>query len=119
AGADLGPAVTRRYRERFPEVAARVVRPFDDAGPALEALARDGVPLAVATNKPEAAARELLARFGLDRRLRAIVGAGDRMPAKPHPWAVVEAARKLGVAPRSLAFVGDTAVDVAAAKAAG
>ena len=47
-----------------------------------------------------------------------LLGAGERMPAKPHPWVVVEAARTLGVPPRELAFVGDTAVDVAAAKAA-
>jgi phosphoglycolate phosphatase len=87
--------------------------------PALEALAKEGVPLAVATNKPAPTALELLGRFGLARRFRAVLGAGERMPAKPHPWLVVEAARALGVPPRSLTFVGDAAVDVATAKAAG
>src|SRR5207244_13621872 len=119
AGAGLGPAVARRYRERFPEVAARVVRPFEDVAPALDALVKEGVPLAVATNKPAPTALELLGRFGLARRFRAVLGAGDRMPAKPHPWVVVEAARALGVPPRALAFVGDASVDVATAKAAG
>jgi HAD superfamily hydrolase (TIGR01509 family) len=118
AGADLGPLVVKRYRAIFPEVAARVVRPFDDVAPALDELAREGVPLAVATNKPAPTALELLGRFGLARRFRAVLGAGERMPAKPHPWLVVEAARALGVPPRSLAFVGDAAVDVAAARAA-
>jgi phosphoglycolate phosphatase len=119
AGADLGPLVVKRFRAIFPEVAARVVRPFDDVEPALEALAKEGVPLAVATNKPAPTALELLGRFGLARRFRAVLGAGERMPAKPHPWLVVEAARALGVPPRSLTFVGDAAVDVATAKAAG
>jgi HAD superfamily hydrolase (TIGR01509 family) len=119
AGPELGPAVVKRFRERFPEVAGRVVRPFDDVIPALDALAGDGVPLAVATNKPAPTALELLGRFGLARRFRAVLGAGERMPAKPHPWVVIEAARALGVPPRELAFVGDAAVDVATAKAAG
>ncbi|MBI3725203.1 HAD family hydrolase [bacterium] len=119
AGSDLGPAVAKRYRERFPEVASRVVRPFEDVAPALEALARDGVPLAVATNKPAPAALELLTRFGLARPFRAVLGAGDRYPPKPHPGVVVDVARALGVPPRELAFVGDAGVDVAAARAAG
>src|SRR5579872_5973278 len=63
AGSELGPGVVKRYRERFPEVAARAVRPFDDTAPALEALAREGIPLAVATNKPAPVALELLSRF--------------------------------------------------------
>jgi len=118
AGADLGPAVAKRYRERFPEVASRVVRPFEDVAPALEALVGRGVPLAVATNKPAPAALELLGRFGLSRRFKAVVGAGDHAPPKPHPFVVVEAARALGVPERELVFVGDSGVDVAAAKAA-
>lgn len=118
AGADLGPLVVKRFRAIFPGVAARVVRPFDDVEPALDELAREGVPLAVATNKPAPTALELLGRFGLARRFQAVLGAGERMPAKPHPWLVVEAARALGVPARTLAFVGDAAVDVATAKAA-
>ncbi len=87
--------------------------------PALDQLAKDNVPLAVATNKPAPTALELLGRFGLARRFRAVLGAGERMPAKPHPWVVVEAARALGVPPRQLVFVGDATVDVATARAAG
>jgi phosphoglycolate phosphatase len=119
AGADMGPLVLKRFRAIFPEVASRVVRPYEDVEPALEELAKEGVPLAVATNKPAPTALELLGRFGLARRFRAVLGAGERMPAKPHPWLVVEAARALGVPPRSLAFVGDAAVDIATARAAG
>ena len=119
AGADLGPLVVKRFRAIFPEVAARVVRPYDDVELALDELAKEQIPLAVATNKPAPTALELLGRFGLARRFRAVLGAGERMPAKPHPWLVIEAARALGVPPRALAFVGDAAVDVATAKAAG
>jgi phosphoglycolate phosphatase len=118
AGPEDAPAVVQRYRAHFPEVAARVVRPYPDVAPALEALSRAGVPLGVASNKPALIARGLLDRFGLARSFRTILGTGDRMPPKPHPWLLVEAARALGTPPRMVAFVGDSAVDVATAKAA-
>lgn len=118
AGSEDAAEVARRYRARFPEVAARVVRPFEDALPAIEALSRAGVLLAVATNKPAMVARELLERFGLAKHFRAILGAGEKAPAKPHPWLLVEASRALGVPPRMIAFVGDTPTDVATARAA-
>lgn len=118
AGPEHAAEVARRFRARFPEVAARVVRPCEDAVPAVEALARANVVLAVASSRPPLLAREMLERFGLAKPMKAILGAGEKAPAKPHPWLLVEAGRALALPPRMLAFVGDQDVDVATARAA-
>jgi phosphoglycolate phosphatase len=49
-----------------------------------------------------------------------VVIAGDSTPhAKPHPAPLLEAARRIGVAPEACAYVGDDLRDVQAGRAAG
>ncbi len=57
--------------------------------------------------------------LGLATRARAVV-CGDTTPhAKPHPAPLLEAARRLGVAPAACVYVGDDLRDVQAGRAAG
>lgn len=85
----------------------------------LEALRRGGFPLACVTNKPMAFTEPLLQATGLLDFFGAIV-AGDSTPKmKPDPEPLLHACRLLHADPALAAFVGDSAVDVAAARAAG
>ena len=81
-----------------------------------------GVPLAVATGRPEAEAEYALRRLGIRDRFAAVVTHDDAeragMPGKPHPWLLLEAARRLGVN-GGCVYVGDQPDDMRAAKAAG
>jgi phosphoglycolate phosphatase len=99
--------------------AAVETRPFPGIPEALDALQAEGWRLAVCTNKPGAAARELLGALGLLGRFDA-VGAGDSFPVrKPDPGhlrATIEAA---GGAMRGAVMVGDHHNDMAAARGAG
>jgi phosphoglycolate phosphatase len=90
---------------------------FPGARDTLERLRLAGVRLAVCTNKPNAAAREVLARTGLADLLQSIVGA-DAAPLKPDPTMVREALLTLDVAPAHAVLIGDSEVDVATARAA-
>jgi phosphoglycolate phosphatase len=75
--------------------------------------------MAVCTNKPEAAARKLLAHMGLDHLLQAI-GGGDSFPVrKPDPAHLLATLRLAGGEPAASVMVGDHANDVAAAHGAG
>jgi phosphoglycolate phosphatase len=117
------PAESLRALEIFTgHYAAHVCRrsrPFPGVVEGLERLAGAGFGLACVTNKPERFALPLLAAFGLERHIRVLVG-GDTLAArKPAAAPLLHAAARLGTAPSSLLMVGDSAVDVQCARAAG
>lgn len=78
-----------------------------------------GRKLAVVTNKPEAPSRLILKHLGILDFFETVVG-GDTLPVKkPDPGPVLEACRRLDVAPGQAAMVGDSPGDMKAARAAG
>ncbi len=94
-------------------------RAFDGMERALDRLAGEGIALGVATNKLEGLARQLLEEMGLADLFAVIVG-GDTLGterAKPKPDMLHYLVEKCGGGPA--AFVGDSAFDINAAKAAG
>jgi phosphoglycolate phosphatase len=97
----------------------RETRLYPGAEAALDALAGRGWGLAVCTNKPEGLAETLLARLGLRRRFRAVLGADSLAFRKPDPRHLWETIARAGGTPGRAALVGDTATDRAAARAAG
>jgi phosphoglycolate phosphatase len=78
-----------------------------------------GLRLAVVTNKPHPAAVAVLARCDLARWINVVIGGDPGVPPKPHPQPLLAACRQLGVAPARAVMVGDSMVDVLAARAAG
>lgn len=85
----------------------------------LAALRGHGAVLACITNKPHAPAVDLLAHLGLLDSFALVLG-GDSLPhRKPDPLPLRHACSELGVAVERSVFVGDSANDVAAARAAG
>jgi HAD superfamily hydrolase (TIGR01509 family) len=84
----------------------------------LETLRRRAVSLGIATGSDEASC-EPLRREDLMGYFAAAVTGGDVEPRKPDPGALLECAAALGVDPSEAVYVGDTPLDVAAAKAAG
>jgi phosphoglycolate phosphatase len=123
---DAFPAIFGAEWERardlfYAEVRARhleVLRLMPGTAEALEA-ARPW-PLAVVSNKQGAILRAEAAHLGWEGRFGALVGAGDAAADKPAADPVLMALRALGVAPGpSVWFVGDTGVDMQAARAAG
>lgn len=92
-------------------------RPYDGVEAALDALATQGVKLAICTNKLEGLTHRLVAALGWQDRFDAIVG-GDTLPQrKPDPAPVREAIARAGGG--RAAFVGDSINDTEAARAAG
>jgi phosphoglycolate phosphatase len=90
---------------------------FAGARAALGRFNEWGVKLAVCTNKPEAAARDVLDKTQLIHFLDVVVGA-DAAPLKPDPAMVHQALDALGVNASVAALIGDSEVDVATAQAA-
>jgi phosphoglycolate phosphatase len=93
-------------------------RPFPGAVEVLDRLSAEGARLAVCTNKRESLSRKLLQELELDRYFGAIAGRDTFPVAKPDPGHLTGAIRLAGGHPSRAVMVGDSSVDLMAAKAA-
>ena len=92
---------------------------FDAVADLLDDLDARGVPWGIVTNKALRFAQPGILAVGLLPRARALV-AGDSTPhTKPHPEPLLEAARRMGLAPATCVYVGDDPRDIHAGQAAG
>jgi pyrophosphatase PpaX len=91
--------------------------------PGVPALLRDltaaGLRLGVVTSKRRQTALLTLRGVGISELVELLAGLEDTERHKPYPEPLLHAAECLGVDPASCVYVGDAAVDVAAARAAG
>lgn len=111
----LRVAFLDRYQQRL----LQETRVFDAVDPVLRRLEASALPWGIVTNKHLRFAEPVVQGLGLHRRAATLVG-GDSTPhAKPHPAPLLEAARRIGVAPERCAYVGDDLRDVQAGRAAG
>lgn len=93
-------------------------RLFDGVQRLLRQLSQAGLAWGVVTNKAMRFTGPVIRGLGLSDA--AVVIAGDTTPhAKPHPEPLLEACRRLNIAPADAVYVGDDLRDVQAARAAG
>ncbi len=94
-------------------------QPYPQIVETLEQFRRMNIPMGVCTNKPEGLSRQILDGLGLSEYFSSLVG-GDTLPThKPDPQPLLRCLDELATAPRDGLMVGDSAVDVGAARAAG
>ena len=118
-GITLDEASFDHFMTDYEANAAVLTQPFTGIPELLSALQASGWRLAVCTNKPEAAARVLLAGLGLDRHFSAL-GGGDSFPMrKPDPGHLRATLAAAGAAPDQAVMIGDHATDMLAARGAG
>jgi phosphoglycolate phosphatase len=111
--------VLRSLERHYGATAGRAARPYEGAEATLVRLRDAGVRLACVTNKERRHAERVLAATGLDERFDVVVG-GDTLPEKkPHGSVLRHVARVLSQVPHRAAHVGDSAIDIAAARNAG
>lgn len=94
-------------------------RPYPGVPDMLRAFAACGVRPAVLSNKPDDAVHEVVRAFLPDAGFHIVLGATPTRPRKPDPSAALEIADRLGIPPAAIAFMGDTAIDMQTARAAG
>ena len=94
-------------------------QPWPGVEAALDALAAAGCQMGICTNKPTALSRALVAALGWEGRFGANVGGDAFAVRKPDPAHVLETLALLGGVQADAAFVGDSIVDVEAARNAG
>ncbi len=97
---------------------ARESRPFPGSLAALGTLRSGGARLAICTNKRESLTLKLLAELDIARHFDAIVGRDTLALPKPHPEPLLGAIARAGGDPARAVMIGDSAVDIATARAA-
>jgi phosphoglycolate phosphatase len=111
--------LTRGLVEFYRADIARESKPFPGVIDALDQLAALGAKFSVCTNKRTELSVQLLDALNLSNRFSAIVGANAVTNKKPHPDHYRAAVERAGGVVRRSVMVGDTAADIAAARAAG
>ena len=111
--------LVQRFVEIYGARATQLTRPFPGALEILRQLKDAGTHLGVCTNKPEAITRQILDALSISPLLGAVIG-GDTLPTKkPDAAPVLAALEILGCGPDEGMMIGDSAVDLGAARAAG
>lgn len=112
-------ASVRRFLSLYGVNPVRQTRPVRGALEVMDSLTRAGCVHGICTNKPEAITRIILDRLGFADRTGAVVGGDSTEHKKPHPAPVLSCLRRLAVPGAPALLIGDSSVDVLAARAAG
>lgn len=94
-------------------------RPYPGVVETLEKLERQGVKMAVLTNKPQRFSRDLCAGLGLAPYFFQIYGGNSFEQKKPDPVGIRTLIEEAGAKPAETWMVGDSATDVLTARNAG
>ena len=94
-------------------------KPYDGIKETMEKLRDAGVYMAVATNKPEEVAKEIVAKLLPDMRFVKVLGGVDYRPVKPDTAILNEIFAALPDEKNRVFMIGDSNVDVQTAKNAG
>jgi len=109
--------------DRLPGLLAELVLETVTAAAGADALlgrlGELGVPAGVATNDDAASAVAQVERLAWTDHFVCVLGYDSGHGVKPAPGMVIEACRRMGVAPSDALMVGDSPADIAAGRAAG
>jgi phosphoglycolate phosphatase len=107
------------FKEIYSAQMFRDSRLYPAVIPTLEALRAAGLALFCVTNKDGALAQPLMREAGLEPHMAFTIGSHTRQERKPSPAMLLRAAAQLGIPPAQMLYVGDSAIDMEAAHAAG
>lgn len=108
-----------RYKEVFRENCMYEVKPYAGIRELLAALKEKGVALAVLSNKPHVETIQVIETLFGPGFFDVILGQTDSVAIKPSPEGVFVILDKLGLSPKEVLYLGDTATDMKTGKSAG
>lgn len=112
-------ACVKRAREIYWENWNRKTHPYDGIPELLDNLKVKGLPLAVLSNKPHDFTVRYVKAYFNRQDFEAVLGQSDDFPVKPDPASTLYIARQIKLPTSAFLFVGDSAVDMQTAAAAG
>lgn len=109
----------QRARELYWENWNRKTRPYEGINDLLNELEKKGVVMTVLSNKPHDFTMRYVHAYFDRQTFHLVMGQNDDFPAKPDPQSALYIAQQIGLPPSRILFVGDSAVDMQTAAAAG
>jgi phosphoglycolate phosphatase len=114
----LRDAFLAAYQADYAEHLLDQTRLFPGVPEVLDALAAAEIPVGVLSNKPDGPTRRLVDALCGRWTFCAVFGERPGVPRKPDPASALVLADALAAPPETVAFVGDTGVDMLTARAA-
>ncbi|MCT8823360.1 phosphoglycolate phosphatase [Glaesserella parasuis] len=111
--------IKRRFGYFYGENVCNISELYPNVKETLETLKAQGYILAVVTNKPTKHVLPVLQAFKIDHLFSEALGGQSLPQIKPHPAPLYYLCGKFGLYPHEMLFVGDSKIDILAAKAAG
>jgi len=93
--------------------------PYNGVPEMLDGLSARNIKLAVLSNKPDDFTQRCVGEFLSKWRFEVVFGSREDVPRKPDPIGAFEVATFLNLVPSEFIYVGDTAIDMQTANAAG
>lgn len=113
---DMLEQVYRLYRETYEQNSRVHTAPYPGIVSALKALHEKGYKLLVLSNKDDTDAKEVVKYYLPEISFTSVQGKIENMPVKPDPALAFKMLGELGIAPKELWYVGDTATDMRCAR---
>lgn len=112
-------AVGDTYLGIYSENCANKTKPYDGIPELLKQFQKDGIRLAINSNKSTPNSAKLMKINFPDITFTAVVGARADLPRKPDPAGVYEILKLMDLKPEEVLYVGDSDTDILTAKNAG
>ena len=119
ANEDYVEECVAQFRRYYVDNIDRHTVPYEGMHDLLHRLRREGVQVAVASNKFQHGTDRLVAKFFGDVDFVAVEGNRDGAPLKPDPQIVNNILQKAGVEHAKTVMIGDSGIDICTAAAAG
>jgi len=107
------------YGRIFKKYCTYHVAPYDGIVDMLQELKKQGVQLAVLSNKPHLQTKDVVATFFEKDTFARVYGQQEGIPRKPDPAALHMILEELGVSQKECLYIGDSDVDMQTGCAAG
>lgn len=96
----------------YDEHNADLSTPYTGIPSVLESLQNEGMKIAVASNKYQAATAKLIAQYFPNISFEAVFGQRTDVPTKPNPAVVEEIINLSGISKEDVVYIGDSSVDM-------
>ena len=116
---DLAEKLLALTREYYRDNCFKYSRLYDGMGETVTQLRQKGIRLAVLTNKDQVVAGRIIEHFFETGAFESVIGASQGRLIKPDPGTTLGIVESMGLTSDDLVFVGDSAVDIKTALAAG
>ncbi len=116
---DLAERLLALMREHYRDNCFKYSRLYDGMGEVVRQLRQRGLRLAVLTNKDQVVTGRIIEHFFGNEAFESVIGAIEGRPIKPDPGTTAGIVESMGLTCEDFIFVGDSAVDIETARAAG